>query len=686
MLKHGIGRGLRGTLISLAGVAVELITVAAVSLSFSMQPVETPDSTVDRVPVDQAVLAVSGQTVAVPDREVVAITRQPVTLTGQNQVPRDTEVVTARSIAFNGQMVAGLDIELVTQTVATVSGRTLTESDAVLVTNAAAAMTGQDVGTASAEVVAVTQAQATFTGRNLVEAERIAVTSRSVAFTGQNVNYVDPTSYTRPANPIIGEAQYVLHGREDLDYSARIYSDGRYYFETRQGERETWDGSDPLERSQWSSGEHPTGRHPTTWTSSSDSANTDYMIRSAFDWTPIQNTPGNANWSLIWEWHHVNAQTPTSYAPIRIGAQTVGANKPVYLFFGSYPSRATQDLGGAPNFVETQLIPTVQQGRTYHFEEEVNFHEVSGIYRLWLDGVKVFERVGVPVGYCRTYHYHEFGIYRATTSQISQVYFQFPDPNRIMKKGAIDGGSTGGGTTYHAIAQAYFDATSSTLSTAEKDSINTFVTDLVAAGIPLTGASSGIWLWNVTGLDAARRDLLHPTLQATLVGSVTHTPKVGITGDGTTGYYNTGSNFTAADDCLWMWAGTPDAGNPPMGDADYHNALGRFDGWSQCRISFATDDAWYTTPPGTAGGYISIQRNSATQVEGFGDSGTLGTAALNETTVSTGNALRFGAVAGQFSASQVKLGGKFAALLNPTQQAALRAAASAFVTRQAALA
>lgn len=507
-----------------------------------------------------------------------------------------------------------------------------------------------------------------------------------------------PLTYTTPAIVFQGDQEFEFIGRKpQQDYSYRLYSNGVERFEVRPGDKEaSFDGNDPLDRVQMDGGGQNVSWFPRGWMPGGPtSGNLDYEVHTEFDWTPIQNVPAGSWWELFYEWHHHNPQfQATPHAPIAFGFNPPANGKQqLFLNFRNYPSiaaaQAAIESRTPPTLRQTLLIDTVQQGRTYKFREHVKFHATDGIYRLWLDGIPIVNYTGEMVGYINTPHFPQYGLYRETSPRIGISEFLFNPAKKFERVSPT-----------HPISTAFFNASLASLTERERNSINNFVADLVAAGIPLDGASSGIWICCMSTLDPALRDLLHPARKATINGIVTHTPKQSMRGNGQTGsYVDTLSEMTAADATVFMIQGevalvngTP-ANNPVLGDTAYTTALGRFDGFFEARLANAGASFFGGNDGGDNGkGFMAGVRTSSTRVSVYHDvpygTGTslVGSGDLAQQAYpGAGNTLRMGQVANLASATPVQVFGKIASNLNSDQIHKLRIACQDLVTRQAAL-
>jgi len=252
-----------------------------------------------------------------------------------------------------------------------------------------------------------------------------------------------------PTNATVGEQNFTLYGsRESHSYQ---FNNGVHRFEVRPGDRENdvWQDGNDIERSQMDGGYESDWRTPPDLDPGPGSADIDYLIVTKFVWTPRQNMPGGAEWSNLWEWHHVNNQQPINRAPIRIGAHQGSNNsRPLFLYLASFDSRDQQmDNPNSWESTDIQLMNTPPANVPIEFEEHVRFHESDGIYRLYVNGKLAYERTNAMVGYCDTQHYPQFGWYRSTagsSGQNSVSEFTFPDANKRFSRQSLDYSIDGG--------------------------------------------------------------------------------------------------------------------------------------------------------------------------------------------------------------------------------------------------
>ena len=145
--------------------------------------------------------------------------------------------------------------------------------------------------------------------------------------------------------------------------------------------------------------------------------------------------------------------------------------------------------------------------------------------------------------------------------------------------------TTAAAPAYDTDAQAFFDA----MGTAPNDAVKTAVDDLIT-----TLKSDGIWsqldaLWplNMPTLADSLINMKDPTgTAATAVNSPTHTPYVGIQGDGSTSYVN--SNYTPSTDATNFTVTDASIGIHSATDRTYttHTLMGGRDVTNSTRILF----------------------------------------------------------------------------------------------------
>ena len=265
--------------------------------------------------------------------------------------------------------------------------------------------------------------------------------------------------------------------------------------------------------------------------------------------------------------------------------------------------------------------------------------------------------------------------------------------------------TTAAAPAYDTDAQAFFDA----MGTAPNDAVKTAVNDLVVALKATTAGWTGadlIYTPRMPTLADSLLNLRNPaTFPLTAVNSPTHTPYLGIAGNGTSSYLNTGwrpstngVNFTKdnAGMGIWIEGGTDTASISvmAMGATVSSNSATILPWMTANRIGGDINSGSTPTVGATAIstrlGYTAIERVSSATLQGYRDGSGTGSSSTASTNMPTNELLlgcrNFGnPYAVNFSDNQIRavwVGSS----LGATDQAAVYAAFAAFDTAMAAAA
>ena len=265
--------------------------------------------------------------------------------------------------------------------------------------------------------------------------------------------------------------------------------------------------------------------------------------------------------------------------------------------------------------------------------------------------------------------------------------------------------TTAAAPAYDADAQAFFDAMGTAPNDAVKTAVDTLITNLKSDGI--WAKLDALWPLNMPTLADSLLNMKDPTgTAATAVNSPTHTPYVGIAGDGSTSYINTnfapstnGVNYTQNDASMgvWVYNGTDTANAFKVNMGTTSNPFERcalINAWAatnQMRIGLNNSGQVYTNTHAltTRLGLTSLDRSLSTEIKTYRD-GVLYDTLTNSSNGLPSVSLFIGGVNASGSLSSSVNNGHACAYvgasLGSTKQAALYSRLSTFRTAMAAAA
>lgn len=232
--------------------------------------------------------------------------------------------------------------------------------------------------------------------------------------------------------------------------------------------------------------------------------------------------------------------------------------------------------------------------------------------------------------------------------------------------GPLSGGGAGTAVTYSAEAEALFARFTTPPTTARKALIDALIVALKDGGV--WSKIDCLWMTAAADTQAARQNWKQDLYNLTPVSSPTFTADRGYTGDGATGYLDTGFapsvhgvNFTLNSAHLAIYSltdaqstGISMGSRTNSGTAHSYMTLRNLTNVATMRIN---QDASSSTPASTnsSGGFV-LRRSGSTAAALFRNGASLGTHAIVSTSLSTANivigALNTGGVVGNFNTYQ----------------------------------